>query len=82
MQWPLLESRVTETSALLKVWSQKPGEQQLQCFPVTGHGAEQARASVSSDAEATIIDPICYNKDRHTAVPHYVLDEEHIIIIC
>lgn len=38
-------------------------------------GADQAHASVSSDAEGTIIDPICYNKDTHTSVPHYVLDD-------
>lgn len=37
--------------------------------------AEQACASVSSDAEGTIIDPICSNKDTHTAVPHFVLDD-------
>lgn len=75
MQWSLLESRVTETSTLLIAWSRKPGEQQLQCFPVTGHGVEQEHASVSSDAKGTIIDPICYNKDIHTAAPHYVLDD-------
>ena len=37
--------------------------------------ADQASASVSSNTEGTIIDPICYNQDTHTAVPHCVLDD-------